>query len=54
VLPTRTVLNHALTAGYGSGFLLAFAIALVGFAVAMAVFRTPRLPRTAMVAEEAA
>ena len=54
VLPGRTALNHALTAGYGSGFLLAFGIALFGFAVALVVFRSPRTQRTAQVAEETA
>src|SRR2546426_663944 len=54
IQPTHAVVNHALGAGYGAGFQLAFAIALFGFAVALAVFRSPRLRRTAQVAEETA
>src|SRR5712692_2718189 len=54
VLPTHAAVNHALTAGYGAGFQVAVAIALFGFAVALAVFRTPRVPQTTPVAEEAA
>jgi EmrB/QacA subfamily drug resistance transporter len=54
VLPTHAALNHALTAGYGAGFQVAVAIALFGFAVALAVFRSPRVPRSVQVAEETA
>ncbi len=54
VLPSHAAVNHALTAGYGAGFQVAVAIALFGFAVALAVFRTPRVPQTTPVAEEAA
>jgi EmrB/QacA subfamily drug resistance transporter len=54
VIPTHAVVNHALTVGYGAGFQVAATIALFGFAVALAVFRSPRAPRTAEVAEEAA
>jgi MFS family permease len=53
-LPTHAAVNHALTAGYGAGFQIAVLIALFGFAVALAVFRTPRVPRTAQLAEETA
>ncbi len=53
-LPTHAVVNHALTAGYGAGFQIAVLIALFGFAVALAVFRTPRVPRTAQLPEETA
>jgi EmrB/QacA subfamily drug resistance transporter len=54
VLPTHTAVNHALAAGYAAGFQIAVLIALFGFVVALAVFRTPRAPRAAQVAEEAA
>src|SRR3981081_4178173 len=54
VLPTHAAVNHALTAGYGAGFQVAVAIALFGFAVALAVFRSPRVPRTAQATEETA
>ncbi len=54
VIPTHAAVNHALTVGYGAGFQVAVAIALFGFAVALAVFRTPRVPQTARIAEEAA
>jgi MFS family permease len=55
VLPTHTAVNHALTAGYGAGFQIAVLIALFGFAVALAVFRSPRVPRpSAQIAEESA
>ncbi len=54
VLPSHAAVNHALTAGYGAGFQVAVAIALFGFAVALAVFGTPRVPQTTPVAEEAA
>ena len=54
VIPTHAVVNHALAAGYGAGFQVAVAIALFGFAVALAVFRAPRAPRAALVVEEAA
>jgi EmrB/QacA subfamily drug resistance transporter len=54
VLPTHAAVNHALAAGYGAGFQVAFAIALFGFAVALAVFRPPRFPRSTRIAEETA
>ncbi|TMF15975.1 MAG: hypothetical protein E6I37_00210 [Chloroflexi bacterium] len=54
VLPTHGVVNHALAAGYGAGFQLAFAIALLGFAVAVVVFRSTRILRAAQVVEETA
>jgi EmrB/QacA subfamily drug resistance transporter len=54
VVPSHAAVNHALTVGYGAGFQVAVAIALFGFVVALAVFRTPRAPRTALVADEAA
>jgi MFS family permease len=54
VLPTHAAVNHALAAGYGAGFQVAFAIALFGFAVALVVFRSPRIPRSARIAEETA
>ena len=54
VLPTHAAVNHALAAGYGAGFQVAFAIALFGFAVALVVFGSPRLPRSARIAEETA
>jgi predicted MFS family arabinose efflux permease len=55
VPPTHAAVNHALTAGYGRGFQVAVAIALFGFAVALAVFRTPRVRRpAAQIAEESA
>ena len=54
VLPTHAVVNHALAAGYGAGFQLAFAIALLGFAVAVVVFRSTRILRAAQVVEETA
>jgi len=54
VVPTHAAVNHALAAGYGAGFQIAVAIALFGFAVALAVFRSPRLPRSARIAEEPA
>jgi EmrB/QacA subfamily drug resistance transporter len=55
VVPTHAAVNHALTAGYGAGFQIAVLIALFGFAVALAVFRSTRVPRTApQIAEESA
>ncbi len=54
VTPTHAAVNHALAAGYGAGFQVAVAIALVGFALAIAVFRAPRVSQTAQVAEETA
>jgi MFS family permease len=54
VLPTHAAVNHALAAGYGAGFQVAFAIALFGFAVALAVFRSPRLRGSGRIAEETA
>jgi len=54
VVPSHAAINHALTAGYGAGFQVAVAIALFGFAVALAVFRRPRVPRTAQLVEETA
>ena len=55
IRPTPAAVNHALTAGYGAGFEVAVAIALFGFAVALAVFRKPRLARTAaQLADETA
>src|ERR1700681_3271971 len=55
VQPTHAVVNHALAAGYGAAFTLAVAIAVLGFVVAVAVFRGARGPRTvALVAEESA
>jgi MFS family permease len=52
--PTHAAVNHALAAGYGAGFEVAVAIALVGFAIAITVFRGSQVPRTARVAEETA
>jgi len=52
VLPTHAVANHALAAGYAAGFQIAVVIALVGFAVALAVFRAPRGLPVAQLAEE--
>src|ERR1700674_1482961 len=55
VVPTHAAVIHALAAGYGAGFQIAVLIALFGFAVALAVFRSPRVPRTAaQIAEESA
>src|SRR5207237_8163638 len=54
IQPTHAVVNHALAAGYGSGFLLAAAIALLGFVIAVTVFSGTLRPRTAEVAEETA
>jgi len=54
IQPTHAAVNHALAAGYGSGFLLAAAIALLGFVIAVSVFRRARGPRTAAVVEETA
>src|SRR2546422_1998148 len=54
IQPTHAAVNHALAAGYGSGFLLAAGIALLGFVIAVAVFRWTRRSRTTEVAEETA
>ena len=54
VVPTHAAVNHALAAGYGAGFQVAVAIALFGFAVALAVFRSPRPLRSAQIVEETA
>ena len=54
IQPTHAAVNHALAAGYGTGFLLAAAIALLGFVIAVSVFRRARGPRTAAVVEETA
>jgi len=54
VTPTHAVVNHALATGYAAGFQVAVAIALAGFAIAIAVFRAPRVPQTARVVEETA
>src|SRR3989454_661655 len=53
-LPTHAVVNHALAVGYGAGFQLAFAIALLGFAVAVVVFRSTSIRRATQVVEETA
>ena len=52
--PTHTAVNHALAAGYGAGFVVAVGIALLGFLIAVTVFRGARGPQTTQVAEEAA
>ncbi|HVS06955.1 MAG TPA: MFS transporter [Candidatus Dormibacteraeota bacterium] len=55
VIPTHAALNHALAAGYGSAFLVAVGIALLGFVTAVLVFRGTRSPQTAArLAEETA
>jgi EmrB/QacA subfamily drug resistance transporter len=54
VLPTHAAVNHALAAGYGSAFLIAAGIALLGFVTALTVFRGARRPQTERVAAEAA
>jgi EmrB/QacA subfamily drug resistance transporter len=54
VIPSHAVVNHALAAGYAAGFQVATVIALAGFVVALAVFRTPSAPRTAQVVEASA
>ncbi len=55
VIPTHAVMNHALAAGYGSAFLVAAGIALLGFVTALTVFRGARTPQTAArLAEETA
>ena len=54
VQPTHAVVNHALAAGYGTGFLTAAGIALLGFVIAVTVFRGTRRSRTAEVPEETA
>jgi len=53
-IPTHAVVNQALAAGYGSAFLVAVGIALLGFVVALAVFSGARGPQTARLAEETA
>ena len=42
----------ATAAGYADGFLVASGIALLGFVIAAAVFRTTRAPQAAQVATE--
>ncbi len=54
VIPTHAIFNHALAAGYGSAFLVATGIALLGFVTAVMVFRGARGPQTAQVAEQTA
>jgi EmrB/QacA subfamily drug resistance transporter len=44
--------NQATAAGYADGFLVASGIALLGFVIAAAVFRTTRAPQAAQVATE--
>jgi MFS family permease len=54
VVPTHAVVNHALAAGYGSAFVVAVGIALLGFVVALAVFRRRRVSRTELATAETA
>jgi hypothetical protein len=48
----HTAVNQATAAGYADGFLVASGIALLGFVIAAAVFRTTRAPQAAQVATE--
>jgi EmrB/QacA subfamily drug resistance transporter len=48
----HTAVNQATAAGYADGFLVASGIALLGFVIAAAVFRTTRAPQAAKVATE--
>ena len=52
--PTHAAVNQALAAGYGAGFEAAVGIALVGFAIALAVIRGRRAPQTDRAAEATA
>src|SRR3989475_1100312 len=54
VQPTHAVVNHALAAGYGTGFLTAAGIALLGFVIAETMFRRTLRTRTAEVPKETA
>ena len=54
VIPTHAAINHALGAGYASGFLVAVGIGLLGFVTAVMVFRGARGPQAARVAEQTA
>jgi EmrB/QacA subfamily drug resistance transporter len=54
VPPTHTAVNQALTAGYGAGFLAATAIAILGFVIAITVFRARRAPQAARTEEPTA
>jgi EmrB/QacA subfamily drug resistance transporter len=47
---THAAVNRALATGYGAGFEVAAGIALVGFAIAVAVIRGRRAPQTARAA----
>ena len=53
-LPTHAAVNHALAAGYGTGFEAAVGIALVGFVIALTVFRGRRPRQTSRAAEATA
>jgi hypothetical protein len=48
----HAAVNQATAAGYADGFLVASGIALLGFVIAAAVFRTTRAPQAAQVATE--
>jgi EmrB/QacA subfamily drug resistance transporter len=50
-VPTHAVVNSALASGYGAGFELAAALALAGFALALAVIRGRRPQPAARLAE---
>jgi len=52
--PTHAAVNQALASGYGAGFELAAALALGGFALALAVIRGRRTAQGARTAEAAA
>jgi MFS family permease len=50
-LPNHAAVNSALASGYGAGFELAAALALAGFALALAVIRGRQPQTVARVAE---
>ena len=54
VAPTHAAVNQALAAGYGTGFLVATGIALLGFVIAITVIRGRRAPETTRAEEPTA
>ena len=52
--PTHAAVNSALASGYGAGFELAAGLSLAGFALALAIIRGRRTPRSTRSAEATA